>query len=112
MILRKPPYGDINAAEAVRHALGALSDNHPVSLILLDGGVQIARKNQDETGTGSTNLEAALRDCGEMGVEVLAYNLSLIEYGLTDADIVEGIKAADEADIASRIGQADTTMIF
>ena len=39
MILRRAPYGDINAAEAVRHALGAVSDDIEVSLILVDGGV-------------------------------------------------------------------------
>jgi sulfur relay (sulfurtransferase) DsrF/TusC family protein len=112
MILRKPPYGDINAAEAVRHALGAVSGDLGVTLILVDGGVLLARKGQDDTGTGFTNLESTLKDCTDMGVEVLADNLSLIEYGLKDADIVEGVKAADESDIAAKIKQADTTMIF
>lgn len=44
MILRKPPYGDINAAEAVRHALGAVSGDIAVSLILVDGGVTLQEK--------------------------------------------------------------------
>lgn len=112
MILRKPPYGDINAAEAVRHALGAVSGDRGVTLILVDGGVLLARKGQDDAGTGFTNLESILKDCAEMGVEILADNLSLIEYGIKDADIVEGVKAADEPDIASKIKQAEATMIF
>ena len=74
MILRRAPYGDINAAEAVRHALGAVSDDIEVSLILVDGGVLLARKGQDDTGTGFTNLETTLKDCTEMGVEVFADN--------------------------------------
>src|SRR5512147_2725144 len=97
MILRKPPYGDINAAEAVRHALGAVSGDLEVSLILVDGGVLLARKGQDDTGTGFTNLESTLKDCAEMGVDVLADDLSLIEYGLGNSDIVEGVKTADES---------------
>lgn len=112
MILRKPPYGDINAAEAVRHALGAVSGDLGVTLILVDGGVLLARKGQDDAGTGFTNLESILKDCAEMGVEILADNLSLIEYGIKDADIVEGVKTADEPDIASKIKQAEATMIF
>jgi len=112
MILRKPPYGDINAAEAVRHALGAVSDDLKVSLILVDGGVLLARKGQDDTGTGFTNLEATLKDCGEMGVDIFADNLSLIEQGLKDEDIVEGVRAANESDIAEIIKKADSTMIF
>jgi len=112
MILRKAPYGDINAAEAVRHALGAVSDDLKVSLILVDGGVLLARKEQDDTGTGFTNLEATLKDCGEMGVDIFADNLSLIEQGVKDEDIVEGVRAANEADIAEIIKKADSTMIF
>jgi len=112
MILRKPPYGDINAAEAVRHALGAVSGDLSVTLILVDGGVLLARKGQDDAGTGFTNLESTLKDCTDMDVEVLADNLSLIEYGLKDADIVEGVKASDDLDIALKIKQAATTMIF
>jgi len=112
MILRKPPYGDINAAEAVRHALGAVSGDIAVSLILVDGGVQLARKGQDDTNTGFTNLEATLKDCVEMGAEVFADHLSIIEQGIKTEDIVEGVKVANESDIAALIKQADSTMIY
>lgn len=112
MILRKPPYGDINAAEAVRHALGAVSDDMEVSLILVDGGVLLARKGQDDTGTGFTNLEMTLKDCTEMGVEVVADNLSLIEHGLKEEDVVDGVKVADEDAIATLLKEAEKTMIF
>jgi tRNA 2-thiouridine synthesizing protein D len=112
MILRKPPYGDINAAEAVRHALGAMSGDIAVSLILVDGGVQLARKGQDDTNTGFTNLEATLKDCAEMGAEVFADNLSLIEHELKKEDIVEGVKVVNESAIAALLKQADSTMIF
>lgn len=112
IILRKPPYGDINAAEAVRHSLGAVSDDMKVSLILLDGGVLLSRKNQDDTGTGFTNLESTLRDCAEMGVEVLVDNLSLIDRELKREDIVDGVKIADESEIAALLKEATATMIF
>jgi tRNA 2-thiouridine synthesizing protein D len=112
MILRKPPYGDINAAEAVRHALGAMSGDIAVSLILVDGGVQLAKKGQDDTGTGFTNLEATLKDCAEMGVEVFVDSLSLIEQDLKKEDIVEGVEVVSESAIAAVLIQADSTMIF
>ena len=112
MILRKPPYGDINAAEAVRHALGGVSSDLSVSLILIDGGVLLARMGQDDIGTGFTNLEATLKDCMEMGVEIFADNLSLIEQGLREEEIVEGVKVVSESDIAAVLKTADTSMIF
>ena len=112
MILRRAPYGDINAAEAVRHALGAVSDDMEASLILVDGGVLLARKGQDDTGTGFTNLETTLKDCTEMGVEVFADNLSLIEHGLKEENVVDGVKVADEDAIAAILNEAEKTMIF
>lgn len=112
VLLRKPPYGDINAAEAVRHALGAAAGELKVKFIMVDGGVLLARKGQDDTGTGFTNLEAALKDCREMGVEVYIDHLSLIQQGLKKEDIADGVEVADESAIAGMIKEADTTMIF
>jgi sulfur relay (sulfurtransferase) DsrF/TusC family protein len=112
MILRKPPYGDINAAEAVRHALGAVSGDLGTVLILLDGGVHLARKDQDETGTGFTNLGAVLKDCCDMGVEVIAEQLSLITEGLKAENVIEGVSIRSEQEIAVIVRNADTTMIF
>ncbi|HET6515570.1 MAG TPA: DsrE family protein [Thermodesulfovibrionales bacterium] len=112
MILRKPPYGDINAAEAVRHALGAAVGDMKVSLLLIDGGVQLARRGQDDTGTGFTNLESTLKDCKEMGVGVFADHLSLIDHNLKKEDLVEGVEVTNESDIVAILRKADTTMIF
>jgi sulfur relay (sulfurtransferase) DsrF/TusC family protein len=112
MILRKPPYGDINAAEAVRHALGAASGDWKVSLILVDGGVLLAKKGQDDTGTGFTNLESTLKDCVDMGVDVYADFLSLVEQSVKEEELPAGVQVKNESDIASILKTADKTMIF
>ena len=112
MVLKRPPYGDINAAEAVRHAMGGLANELSVDLILVDSGVMLARKGQDDTGTGFTNLEGALKDCVEMGVEVYADEASLKEQHLEAADIVEGVKITNARQITGLIQAASTTMIF
>ncbi|MDP3112408.1 MAG: DsrE family protein [Thermodesulfovibrionales bacterium] len=72
----------------------------------------LARKGQDDTGTGFTNLETTLKDCTEMGVEVFADNLSLIEHGLKEGDVVDGVKLTDEDAIAAILKEAEKTMIF
>ncbi len=112
MILKRSPYGDINAAEAVRHALGAASGELSVDLILVDGGVLLAKKGQDDTGTGFTNLEGALKDCLEMGVAVYAAELSLKTQRVAQGDVVEGVKAVSGKELAGLIKEAKTTMIF
>lgn len=112
VILKRSPYGDINAAEAVRHALGGVAGELNIDLILLDGGVFLAKKGQDDTGTGFTNLEGALKDCIDMGVEVYADKASLREQHLEPVDIVEGVKIVNAMQVAETIQEARTTMIF
>ena len=112
MILKRSPYGDINAAEAVRHALGAVSFEMSVDLILLDGGVLLAKKGQDDTGTGFTNLEGALKDCVDMGVAVYADGPSLKAQRVEAGDLVEGVKNVSGDIIAGLVKEAKTTMIF
>jgi uncharacterized protein involved in oxidation of intracellular sulfur len=112
MILKRSPYGDINAAEAVRHALGAASFEMSVDLILVDGGVLLAKKGQDDTGTGFTNLEGALRDCLDMGVSVYADIISLKAQRLASKDLVESVKLVGGQEIAGLLKEAKATMIF
>lgn len=112
MILKRSPYGDINAAEAVRHALGAVSFELNVDLILVDGGVQLAKKGQDDAGTGFTNLEAALKDCLDMGVTVYADIASLKAQGVASNDLVESVKQVGAKEIAGLMKEAKSTMIF
>jgi len=112
IVLRRSPYGDINAAEAVRHALGGVADELGVALILLDGGVLLAKQGQDDTRTGFTNLGEALKDCIEMGVDVYADRHSLREQHIDTADVVEGIKLVNGSEIAEIIKNAKATMIF
>jgi len=112
MILKRAPYGNINAAEALRHAMGALAGEHSINLILVDGGVILAKKGQDASGTGFTNLEAALKDCLEMGITVYADGPSLKARCVEAGDLVEGVNAVGGKEIAELVKVAKTTMIF
>jgi len=112
MILKRSPDGDINAAEAVRHALGAVSFEMNVDLILVDGGVLLARKGQDDTGTGFTDLEGTLNDCLEMGVSVYADTASLKAQRVASMDLVENVKLVGAKEIAGLLQEAKATMIF
>jgi uncharacterized protein involved in oxidation of intracellular sulfur len=112
MILKRSPYGDINAAEAVRHALGAASGELSVDLILMDGGVMLAKKGQDDSGTGFTNLGDTLKDCLDMGIPVYADDVSMKMQCVGPEDLVEGIKVVSSKEIAGLVKEAKTTMLF
>ncbi|MBI4846953.1 MAG: DsrE family protein [Nitrospirae bacterium] len=111
VILRKPPYGVINAAEAVRHAGGASGFDYKATLYLIDSGVYTARKNQDTGNTGFTGLGESLELLsGEM--EIYADRNSLKEYNLNEDNLVEGVKIDDGEILKQAIKDAQSVMIF
>jgi sulfur relay (sulfurtransferase) DsrF/TusC family protein len=112
VILKRPPYGDINAAEAIRHVMGCVADELGVDLILVDGGVLLAKKGQDVTGTDFTNLEETLKECMDLGVEVYADRSSIREQRLDVEDILDEVKIVNGAEIAELLKEAKTPMIF
>lgn len=112
VVLRKSPYGEMNAAEAVRHAMGAASNEWDVSFILMDSGVLLAKKGQNISGAEFTNLEEALTDCINMGVKVYIDKPSLREQHLEAGDIHDRIKIVDGMDIAGLMQEAKATLVF
>ncbi|TAN45172.1 MAG: hypothetical protein EPN22_04025 [Nitrospirae bacterium] len=112
IVLRKAPYGSVDAPEAVRHALGGAIEDVDVKLLLVDAGVNAARKGQDPSGTEYSNLETGIKDCIDMGVSVYANKVSLAENNLGEDKMIEGITALDSREIAGIIAASDTTMVF
>jgi len=112
MIVQHVPYGTVNAAEAVRHALGAVVNELSVDMLLVDGGVLLAKKGQNDAGTGLTGLEATLRDCLDMGIPVYADESSLVSQHITRDDLVEGVQPVSGSDIAGIIKSARSTILF
>jgi sulfur relay (sulfurtransferase) DsrF/TusC family protein len=108
IISRKPPYGSVNAAEAVRHALGAEIDDWKVYLFLVDGGVYLAKKGHDVEGTGYTNLIEGLESLSAVYVD----RASLYTRGLTEKDIIDNAKVVETDELIEAIKNSQTTMIF
>ncbi len=121
VILRKPPYGSLDAAEAVRHLGGALGNGlRPVGL-LVDDGVYLAKAGQQAAG-GWTDLSAALADLlaqtgtdsdgGGRRAAVYVHGPSLRARGLGETDLVPGCHVVDEAEAAALLGRADATLVY
>ena len=112
IILRRPPYGTADASEAVRHALGGITDDMAVKLILVDGGVAVAKKGQNTDSTEYLNMESGIIDCIDMGAEVYVDKMSMEEVCIGVKDLVEGVRISNSAEIAGIIRNSDTTLIF
>jgi len=112
IILRRPPYGTVDASEAIRHALGGITEDMTVRLVLVDGGVNAARRNQETSGTEYMNAGEGIRDCIDMGIDVYADKLSLKDSHLETDEIEEGVIVASSPEIAEIVKESDTIMIF
>ncbi len=113
IILRRPPYGTIDASEAIRHALGGVIEDMAVKLILVDGGVAAAKKEQDTSNTEYLSIESGIKDCTDMGADVYADKNSIKEEHLDKDEIIEGgVIIANGLEIAEIIKESDVTMIF
>src|SRR4030066_1355448 len=109
IILRRPPYGSVDASEAIRHALGGVTNDMPVKLILVDGGVNTVKKGQNTESTEYLNMESGIIDCIDMGAEVYADKASMEEEHLNSNDLAEGVKILNSSEITDIISNADTT---
>jgi sulfur relay (sulfurtransferase) DsrF/TusC family protein len=112
VVLKRPPYGQIEAAEAVRHALGAASEELAVRLLLVDGGAHLARSGQETAEGGLTNLGDTLQDCLQMGVTVYVEEASLQEHAVAPEGVIAGVQIVPGSQIAKLIGSADATLLF
>lgn len=112
IVLRMPPYGTVDAPEAIRHALGGITEDILVNLVLIDGGVNAARKGQDVSNTEYSCIEEEIRDCIDMGVEVFADRVSLRDEGLDQQELIEGVRVISGPEMAELLSSADVTMIF
>ncbi len=111
VILRKPPYGVINAAEAVRHAGGASGFDYKSTLYLMNSGVYTAKKNQDSADTGFSGLGESLELLSDE-MDIYACRDSVNEYNLKVDDLIEGVKIDDGEALKLALKNSQSVMIF
>ena len=111
VILRKPPYGTANAAEAVRHACGASGFDYKATLYLIDSGVYSGKKNQAAGDTGFSGVGESLELLADE-MEIYANKASLNEYGLEADDLIECIKIDDGKILKEALKNSQSVMIF
>ncbi len=112
IILRKAPYGSVDAPEAIRHALGGINDDMSVNLVFVGAGVNAARRDQDISGTDYLSTEDGIRDCIDMGVAVFAEGKSLDDEQISGKDLIEGVQRAGFDKIGEVLKTSSTVMIF
>ena len=111
VILRKPPYGTTDAAEAVRHAGGASGFDYNAILYLIDSGVYAAKKNQDAGDTDFLGLGESLELLSDE-MEIYVNKDSLIAYSIKEDNIIEGVKIDNGDVLKQALKDSQTVMIY
>ncbi len=111
VILRKPPYGTVNAAEAVRHAGAAAGFEYKSTLYLIDSGVYTAKKKQDAADTGFSGLGENLELLADQ-MDIYVNHDSLVEYVVKADDLIDGVKIDDGKMLKQALKDAQSIMIF
>lgn len=116
ILVHRPPYGGIHAAEAVRHLNGATVRGLDATAILVGDGVYLARAGQDPGVTGWTALSPVLEDAlgeGEAGSPRLWVDeASLLARGLAAASLIPRAVVVDGRAIADALSKARWVMVY
>ncbi len=111
VILRKPPYGTVDAAEAIRHAGAASGFDYKPTLYLVDDGVFSAKKDQDAGDTGFTSISESFELLSDE-MEIFACQHSLEAVGLKEDDLIEDVKIDTGNVLKEALKNAQSIMIF
>ena len=113
LLIRRPPYGQIHAAEAIRHMGGALGEGILTNVLLVDDGVYVARDGQDVSGTAWTSLVQPLAKGIAKGAHVYLHTPSAQARGLlNDEHFVIGIELVDDGELARLLTESDIVMVY
>lgn len=115
IMVRHAPYGTIHVAEAVRHINGAVANGFDTTAVFVDDGVYALKTKQKETETGFTNLGNALADVlakMEPKASILVHQFSAGKRGLSEKDLLPGIKWIDDAELADITADSASLMLF
>lgn len=105
---RKAPHGSIYALESLEVVLIGAAFEQDVSLAFLDDGVFQLVKKQVTTGIGVKNFSPTYRALGDYDVRKLFVEReSLVERGLTEADLMEITHENDDEEDVSSIEIVD-----
>lgn len=113
ILIRRTPYGQIHAAEAIRHMGGALGDGIQTNVLLVDDGVYTAHEGQNPGETGFTSLADALAKGIAKGARVYLHLPSAQARGLlNDPHLMVGVDCIDDDGFARVLAESEMVLVY
>ncbi len=111
IIITEAPYAKERALTALRFAFTADLEEHEVRIWLFENGVYLAKKGQ-KPAQGLTNYGQMLEDLIKGGVEVKACVVCADARGITQAELLDGVKLATVHDLVEWTVNSDKVLTF
>jgi sulfur relay (sulfurtransferase) DsrF/TusC family protein len=120
IIVRHGPYGGFQAAEALRHANGAISLGFRPIVVLVDDGVYLAKADQNPGQSQWLSLSETLEEIIARGLyerkdapaEFYVEKQSLLKRGLHSEELVEDLALIDHQKVSELMADNGLQLIF
>ncbi|MFQ6062267.1 MAG: DsrE family protein [Methanosarcinales archaeon] len=118
VIVTQPPYGKEEAYGAIPLASAQTAVDNEASVIFVSGGVHSVVKGQ-QTGYGSPavwkkdvpSIENEIKEHLDM-VNFYVVDSYLKKRGISDNEIIDGVKKITLSDLTDKILESDVTLVF
>ena len=118
VIVTQPPYGKEDAFSAIPMASSQVAAGNEATVIFVSGAVHSVVKGQK---TGYGDLAVWVKDVPSVEAEIIK-NIELVSFfaldtditkrGISDSEIIDGIKKISLGDLTDRILEADVNLVF
>jgi tRNA 2-thiouridine synthesizing protein D len=111
LIINEAPYGKERTLSALRFAATADIEGHKVRIWLFENGVYLAKRDQ-KPAEGIINCGELLKNLKDGGAEVKVCVVCVESRGLTQADLMEGVKIATIHELIEWTVDSDKVIVF
>ncbi|MDR1993229.1 MAG: DsrE family protein [Nitrososphaerota archaeon] len=111
LIIYEAPYAKDRALTALRFATTCDLENHKVRIWLFENGIYLAKKEQNPA-QGLINYGQILKDLIKGGIEVKACVVCADARGLTENELIEGVKLSTIHDLVEWTANSDKIITF
>ena len=111
IIINEAPYGKERSLSALRFAWTCDLEGHKVRIWLFENGVYIAKKGQ-KPAQGINNYGQTLEELIKGGVEVKACIVCIEARGLSQSELLDGIKIATIHELVEWTVSSDKVIVF
>ncbi len=118
IIVTQPPYGKEDAFSSIPMAASQVAAGNEASMIFVSGGVHSIVKGQK---TGYGDVAVWLKDVPAVEAEITK-NIELVSFfaldrdiekrGISDSEIIDGIKKISLGELTDKILEADVNLVF